>query len=55
MHEFGVSLRLEKMVSMVSMVKQSIWKCFRSMKLDSESFELRLKFDYGKEKENMMK
>ena len=27
----------------VSRVKQSIWKCFRSMELDLESFELRLK------------
>ena len=43
MHEFGVSLRLRKMVCMVSRVKQSIWKCFRSMKLDLESFGLRLK------------
>ena len=32
------------MVFMVSMVKQSIWKLFRSMELDLESFQLRLKF-----------
>ena len=32
------------MVFMVSMVKQSIWKGFRSMELDFESFGLRLKF-----------
>ena len=43
MHEFEVSLRLEKMVCMVSRVKQSIWKCFRSMELDLESFGLMLK------------
>ena len=43
MHEFGVSLRLGKMVCMVSRVKQSIWKGFRSMKLDLENFGLRLK------------
>ena len=43
MHEFGVSLRLGKMVCMVSKVKQSIWKSFRSMELDLESFRLRLK------------
>ena len=43
MHEFGVSLGLGKMVCMVSRVKQSIWKGFRSMKLDLESFGLRLK------------
>ena len=43
MHEFGVSLRLGKMVSMVSRMKQSIWKGFRSMELDLESFGLRLK------------
>ena len=44
MNEFGVSLRLGKMVCMVSRVKQSIWKGFRSMELDMESFRLRLKF-----------
>ena len=43
MHEFGISLRLGKMVCMVSRVKQSIWKGFRSMELDLESFRLRLK------------
>ena len=43
MHEFGVSLRLGKMVCMVYRVKQSIWKCFRSIELDLESFGLRLK------------
>ena len=34
MHEFGVSLRIWKMICMVSRVKQSIWKSFRSMELD---------------------
>ena len=29
---------------MVCRVKQSIWKSFRSMELDFESFRLRLKF-----------
>ena len=43
MHEFGVSLRLRMMVCMVSRVKQSIWKGFRSMKQDLERFGLRLK------------
>ena len=43
MPKFGVSLRLEKMVCMVSRVKQSIWKYLRNMKLDLESFGLRLK------------
>ena len=43
MHKFEVSLRLRKMVCMVSRVKQSIWKGFRSMELDLESFGLRLK------------
>ena len=43
MHEFGVFLRLGKMVCMVSKVKQSIWKSFSSMELDLESFGLRLK------------
>ena len=28
MHEFGVSLRLGKMVFIVSRVKQNIWKSF---------------------------
>ena len=32
------------MVCMVSRVKQSIWKGFKSIELDLESFELRLKF-----------
>ena len=41
MHGFGVSLRLRKMVCMVSRVKQSIWKGFRSMELDLESIGLR--------------
>ena len=40
MLEFGVSLRLGMMVCMVSRVKQSIWKGFRSMELDFESFGL---------------
>ena len=31
------------MICMVSRVKQSIWKGFRSMELDLESFRLRLK------------
>ena len=43
MHDFGVSLRLRMMVFMVFRVKQSIWKCFRSMKQDLESFVLMLK------------
>ena len=43
MHKFGVSLRLRMMVCMVSRVKQNIWKGFRSMKQDLESFGLRLK------------
>ena len=43
MHEFWVSLRLRKMVCMVSRVKQSIWKSLRSMELDLESLGLRLK------------
>ena len=42
-HKFGVSLRLRMMVCMVSRVKQSIWKGFRSMEQDLESFGLRLK------------
>ena len=40
MHDFGVSLRLRMMVSMVSRVKQSIWKGFGSMEPDLESFRL---------------
>ena len=40
MHDFGVSLRLGMLVSMVSRVKQSIWKSFGSMKLHLESFGL---------------
>ena len=40
MHEFGVSLRLGMMVCMVYSVKQSIWKCFKSMEPDLESFGL---------------
>ena len=40
MHEFGVSLRLGMMGCMVSGVKQSILKFFRSMKLDLECFGL---------------
>ena len=40
MHDFGVSLRLGKMVCMVCRVKQSIWKCFRSMEPYLESFRL---------------
>ena len=44
MHKFGISLRLWKMVCKVFRVKQNIWKGFRSMELDFESFGLRLKF-----------
>ena len=44
MLEFGVSLRLRKMVFMISRVKQNIWKSFVIMKQDLESFDLRLKF-----------
>ena len=40
MHEYGVSLRLWMMVCMVSRVKQSIWKKFRSMEPNLESFWL---------------
>ena len=40
MREFRVSLKLGMMVCMVSRVKQSIWKCFRSMKPDLESLGL---------------
>ena len=40
LHDFGVSLRLETMISMVSRVKQSIWKNFISMEPDLESFRL---------------
>ena len=40
MHDFGVSLRLGMMVSMVFRVKQSIWKNFGSMEPDLESFGL---------------
>ena len=40
MHDFKVSLRLDMMVFMVSRVKQSKWKCFRSMKSDLESSRL---------------
>ena len=43
MHAFGVSLRLGKMVCMVSRVNQNIWKGFRSIELDLKSFRLRLK------------
>ena len=38
MHEFGVSLRLWMIVFMVSKVKRSIWKGFRSMEQDFEGF-----------------
>ena len=40
MHDLWVSLRLRMMVSMVSSVKQSIWKGFRSMEPDFGSFGL---------------
>ena len=40
MHEFGFSLRLGMMVFMISRMKQSIWKRFRSMVQDLESFGL---------------
>ena len=43
MHDFRVSLRLGMMLFMVSRVKKSIWKCFRSMEQDLESFGLKLK------------
>ena len=44
------------MVFIVSRVKQSIWKGFRSMELGLKSFELKLKKKgYGKVKEKMMK
>ena len=39
----GVSLRLGKMVCMVSRVNHSIWKGFRNLELDLEIFGLRLK------------
>ena len=42
MNKFGVSLRLWKMICMVSRVKQCIWKGFRSMELNLESFGLYL-------------
>ena len=38
MHNFWVSLRLWMMVFRGFRVKQSIWKGFRSMELDLESF-----------------
>ena len=53
MHDFEVSLRFGMIVSMVSRVKQSIWKIFGSMKPDLESFGLRLKICYGNVKEKM--
>ena len=40
MDEFGVSLRLWMMIFMVSRVKHSLWKGFRSMEPDLESFGL---------------
>ena len=40
MHEFGVSLRLGKMVCMVSRVNQSIWKGFGSMEQKLENVGL---------------
>ena len=44
------------MVFIVPRVKQSIWKGFRSMELDLESFGLRLKkMSYRKMKEKMMR
>ena len=43
MHDFGVSLRLGMMVSMVYNVKQMIWKGFGSMEPYLESFGLRFK------------
>ena len=43
MHEFGVSLKLGMMIFIVFRVKQNIWKCFRNMEQDLESFGLRLK------------
>ena len=44
MYEFRAFLRLGMMVFMVSMVKESIWKCFRSLELDLKHFGLRVKF-----------
>ena len=59
MHEFGVSLRLEMMVCMVSRVKQSIWKGCRSMEFAAQgihqeirSHELATKGDPPKRLEN---
>ena len=40
MHEFGVSIRLMKMVCMVYRVNQSIWKGFRSMEQKLKNFGL---------------
>ena len=48
MHDFGVSLRLGIIVSMVSRVKHSIWKGFGSMELDLESFCWGWKIGFGK-------
>ena len=40
MHNFGVSLWVGKMVCIVSKVKQSIWKGFRSIEPYLKSFGL---------------
>ena len=40
MYKFGASQRLGMMVFMVSRMKQSIWKGFKSMEQDLESFGL---------------
>ena len=40
MYEFGASQMLGVMIFLVSRMKQSIWKGFRSMKQDLESFGL---------------
>ena len=55
MHGFGVSLRLWMIVFMVSRVKESIWKGFRSIEQDLESFGLWLKNWIWKVKEKMMR
>ena len=40
MYEFGASQMLGVMIFLVSRMKQSIWKGFRSMEQDLESFGL---------------
>ena len=48
MHDFGVSLRLGMMFSMVSRVKQSIGKDFGSIEPDLESFHFGWRIGFGK-------